>query len=197
MPESSGDTRRDRDSYLKPKSTVGVTTMGAHRLGRLASCRIDLITPNAVKNRAPTLSLEARMIAAIVVDPQSKEERSHQQAIDDGSGGQIEHGNVLPKRFTGLAQDVGEMLRERDDVYAVARSVPARWLEQYFLVEWPANREVFAAKWTDEEKSTIQQWKWWSLDELLDKDPSLFKPGWIPDLLGSVLHRQHLSHGSP
>ncbi len=36
---------------------------------------------------------------------------------------------------TGLAQDVGEMLRERDDVYAVARSVPARWLEQYFLVE--------------------------------------------------------------
>lgn len=39
---------------------------------------------------------------------------------------------------TGLIQDVDEMLRERDDVYAVARSVPARWLEKYFLVKWPA-----------------------------------------------------------
>ncbi|BBI51598.1 hypothetical protein HORIV_40190 [Vreelandella olivaria] len=74
---------------------------------------------------------------------------------------------------TGLIQDVDEMLRERDDVYAVARSVPARWLEKYFLVKWPANREVFAAKWTDEEKSTIQTWKWWSLDELLENEASL------------------------
>lgn len=97
---------------------------------------------------------------------------------------------------TGLIQDVDEMLTERDDVYAVARSVPARWLEQYFLVKWPANREVFAAKWTDEEKSTIQTWKWWSLDELLENEASLFKPDWIPDLLRSVLQRQYLSNDS-
>ncbi|WP_238401472.1 NUDIX domain-containing protein [Vreelandella alkaliphila] len=97
---------------------------------------------------------------------------------------------------TGLIQNVGEMIRERDDVYAVARSVPARWLEQYFLVEWPANRDVFAAEWTDEEKSTIQKWKWWSLDELLDNDPDLFKPKWLPDLLRSVLHKQRLSNES-
>ncbi|CAH1045017.1 NUDIX hydrolase [Halomonas sp. TD01] len=97
---------------------------------------------------------------------------------------------------TGLIQNVGEMIRERNDVYAVARSVPARWLEQYFLVEWPANRDVFAAEWTDEEKSTIQKWKWWSLDELLDNDPALFKPKWLPDLLRSVLHKQRLSNES-
>lgn len=97
---------------------------------------------------------------------------------------------------TGLMQDVGEMLKERDEVYAVARSVPARWLEQYFLVEWPAKKEVFAAKWTDEEKSTIQTWKWWSLDELLDNDPALYKPEWIPDLLHSVLHGKPLSNDS-
>jgi len=97
---------------------------------------------------------------------------------------------------TGLIQNVGEMIRERDDVYAVARSVPARWLEQYFLVEWPANRDVFAAEWTDEEKSTIQKWKWWSLDELLDNDPTLFKPEWLPDLLRSVLQKQRLSNAS-
>ena len=88
------------------------------------------------------------------------------------------------------------MLKERDEVYAVARSVPARWLEQYFLVEWPAKKEVFAAKWTDEEKSTIQTWKWWSLDELLDNDPALYKPEWIPDLLHSVLHGKPLSNDS-
>ncbi|MGM0824986.1 MAG: NUDIX hydrolase [Pseudomonadota bacterium] len=128
----------------------------------------------------------------------------HQSPFWATVGGELKPGESYAKAAkrelyeeTGLVQDVGEMLRDRDDVYAVARSVPARWLEQYFLVEWPANREVFAAKWSDEEKSTIQQWKWWSLDELRDKDPSLFKPRWIPDLLGSVLHRQYLSHGSP
>lgn len=97
---------------------------------------------------------------------------------------------------TGLRQEVGEMLRDRDEVYAVARSVPARWLERYFLVEWPASREVFAAKWTDEEKSTIQKWKWWSLDELLEKESALFKPEWIPELLRSVLHRKRLLNDS-
>lgn len=97
---------------------------------------------------------------------------------------------------TGLTQDVGEKLRDRDEVYAVARSVPARWLEQYFLVEWPASTEVFAAKWTDEEKSTIQQWKWWTLDELLDVDPFHVKPEWIPELLQAVLQRQRSPTGS-
>ena len=87
---------------------------------------------------------------------------------------------------TGLRQEVGEMLRERNEVYAVARSVPARWLEKYYLVEWPSDTNVFAAKWTDEEKSTIQRWKWWELDEMRTEESSRFKPEWLPELLQSV-----------
>ncbi len=97
---------------------------------------------------------------------------------------------------TGLRQEVGEMLRDRDEVYAVARSVPARWLEKYYLVEWPSGTNVFAAEWTDEEKSTIQQWKWWNLDEMREQEASQFKPEWLPDLLHSVLRRKHLTSGS-
>jgi len=36
---------------------------------------------------------------------------------------------------TGLTRPIGKLLKERDEVYAVARSTPARWLEKYFLVE--------------------------------------------------------------
>lgn len=97
---------------------------------------------------------------------------------------------------TGLKQGVGEVLRERDDVYAVARSKPARWLEKYFLVEWPSGREVFAAGWTEEEKDTIQQWKWWRLDEINEERTSQFKPAWIPDLLHSVIGRTRLTDDS-
>src|SRR5690606_40808011 len=39
---------------------------------------------------------------------------------------------------TGLILEIGPLLKERDAVYAVARSTPARWLEQYFLVRSPA-----------------------------------------------------------
>lgn len=81
--------------------------MGARRFGRLPPGRVDLITSDAVKNRAPALGLETRMVAAIVVNPQSEEKRGHQQAVDDGSGSQIEHGNALAKRISGSAQAMG------------------------------------------------------------------------------------------
>lgn len=88
---------------------------------------------------------------------------------------------------TGLTLRVGKLLKERDEVYAVARSTPARWLEKYFLVECPADTSVFAAEWTEEEQSTIQKWKWWSLNEMQDQAASLFKPEWLPELLGVLL----------
>lgn len=88
---------------------------------------------------------------------------------------------------TGLRLEIGALLKERDEVYAVARSVPARWLEQYFLVECPANTPVFAADWTEEEQSTIQQWQWWDLAQLQQAPPSLLKPEWLPELLQAVL----------
>lgn len=46
---------------------------------------------------------------------------------------------------TGLTRPIGKLLKERDEVYAVARSTPARWLEKYFLVECPANTSCRSA----------------------------------------------------
>jgi ADP-ribose pyrophosphatase YjhB (NUDIX family) len=88
---------------------------------------------------------------------------------------------------TGLIQEVGRFLRDREDVYAVARSEPAQWLEKYFLVNWPADKEVRAEKWSDEECSTIQKWKWWSLSEIMQEAQESFKPEWLPELFEKVL----------
>lgn len=88
---------------------------------------------------------------------------------------------------TGLDVAIGELLKERDAVYAVARSTPARWIEKYFSVRCPARSVVRDHDWTDEEKSTIQAWKWWTLDEMRRQPDSAFKPEWLPSLLESVL----------
>lgn len=88
---------------------------------------------------------------------------------------------------TGLDVAIGGMLKERDAVYPVARSTPARWLEKYFLVRCPAQSVVHDHGWTDEEKCTIQTWKWWRLDEMRGQPDSVFKPEWLPALLESVL----------
>lgn len=94
---------------------------------------------------------------------------------------------------TGLAVETGRLLKERDEIYAVARSVPARWLEKYYFIECPSDSEIFAAQWTDEEKSTIQRWKWWDLKELQAENPTTFKPEWLPDLLNAVLAEREQS----
>jgi len=54
-------------------------------------------------------------------------------------------------------------------------------------VECPPNTDIFAAEWTDEEKSTIQKWKWWDIAEIQNEDTAAFKPEWLPDLLSAVL----------
>ncbi|MAG67689.1 MULTISPECIES: NUDIX hydrolase [Pseudomonas] len=87
---------------------------------------------------------------------------------------------------TGLACAIGERVLEREDVFAVAMSVPAIWQEQYFLVQCTSDDEVFAASWTDEEKTTIQRWAWWSLDDMRSAE-AVFKPSILPDLLETVL----------
>ncbi|WP_081849900.1 NUDIX hydrolase [Marinobacterium lacunae] len=88
---------------------------------------------------------------------------------------------------TGLTDEIGPMLLKREDVFAVARSTPAIWQEEYYLVECNSNSEVFAAQWTDEEKYTIQQWKWWTLAEMKEEGIQSFKPDCIPSLLESIL----------
>jgi 8-oxo-dGTP diphosphatase len=90
------------------------------------------------------------------------------------------------KEETGFNVAVSQFLREREDVYAVARSDPARWIEQYFLVECYQSDEPSRAGWNDEEHATIQDWKWWSLPDMRS-EPELFIPKWLPDLLEACL----------
>lgn len=92
------------------------------------------------------------------------------------------------KEETGLNLEIGELLKERDEIYPVARSTPARWLEKYFLVNSPCNPDLSRDGWSDEEKSTIQNWKWWSIKDMLNESTNSFKPSWIPELLNSVLN---------
>ena len=89
---------------------------------------------------------------------------------------------------TGFRVAVGPLLREREDVYAVARSKPARWVEHYFLVECDRADTPNRANWTEEERTTIQDWKWWSLSEMREQ-PESFLPNWLGDLLESTLIR--------
>lgn len=88
---------------------------------------------------------------------------------------------------TGFRADLGPVVREHEDVFPIARSGPARWLERYFLVQCDSADEPNPKGWTDEERSTIQAWRWWSLTEMLNEGPSAFRPKFLPDLLQSVL----------
>lgn len=87
---------------------------------------------------------------------------------------------------TGLESDIGKLIFEREAVFAVASSDPAIWQEKYFLVECESTDEIFAASWTEEEKSTIQEWRWWSLENM-KQNKTLFKPLILPELLESSL----------
>lgn len=78
---------------------------------------------------------------------------------------------------------IGERLEKRDAVYAVARSTPARWLEEYFLVRSPNQPDIQRDGWTEEESATIRAWKWWRAEEMREQPASLFKPEWLPALL--------------
>ena len=90
------------------------------------------------------------------------------------------------KEETGLSLEVGEVLRERDTIYAVARSTSARWLEKYYLVNSPNDPVLSKEGWSTEERSTIQSWKWWTIEDMLIESSDLFKPSWISELLISV-----------
>ncbi|MFP1683804.1 NUDIX hydrolase [Alloalcanivorax sp. C16-1] len=88
---------------------------------------------------------------------------------------------------TGLREEIGPLVMEREAVFAVARSQPALWHERYYLVRCPEADRVFAADWTDEEKATIQRWKWWSLEAMRAEGPQAFKPENLADLLADII----------
>ena len=55
------------------------------------------------------------------------------------------------------------------------------------LVRCPEAARVFAADWTDEEKATIQKWKWWSLEAMRAQGRDAFKPENLADLLADII----------
>lgn len=86
---------------------------------------------------------------------------------------------------TGFDAEVGPPLRVRDEVYAVARGGPARWIEHYFLVRAP-EADPATGGWTEEERATIRAHRWWSVDEMRAAEEP-FLPPWLPDLLAEVV----------
>ncbi|MDB4778073.1 NUDIX domain-containing protein [bacterium] len=88
---------------------------------------------------------------------------------------------------TGFHAPIGRMIRERDAVYAVAQSAPARWLERYFVVHVVTESLPCTANWTDEEMATITAYRWWTPDELNETE-AMLKPVWIPDVFQDAIN---------
>jgi len=86
---------------------------------------------------------------------------------------------------TGFSAEIGPLLHTRDEVYAVARDTPARWMEQYFLVHATGDAPS-RDDWTDEERATIREHRWWSLDEMRATGET-FLPPELPALLAYAL----------
>ena len=91
---------------------------------------------------------------------------------------------------TGLQCEVGELLKEHEAVFAVARSLPAVWQEKYYLVRCDSGYQLDTSQWTDEEQSTIQKWHWWSLNEMRVQGKHCFKPEWLPELFEALINTQ-------
>ncbi|TQV88743.1 NUDIX hydrolase [Aliikangiella coralliicola] len=113
------------------------------------------------------------------------------------AGGELKEGETYREAAkrelyeeTGLRNNIGELLKENEDIFAVARSVPALWQEKYYLVNCSSDSKVFAAEWTDEEKTTIQKWKWWSLEAMKSEESQSFKPEWLPKLFDRIVERE-------
>jgi len=88
---------------------------------------------------------------------------------------------------TGFAATIGPLLRERDDIFAVADQPPAHWFEQYYLVRCENAETPDRTGWTDEERVTIRNWHWWSLEEMRAAPPDTFRPDWLPELLQELI----------
>jgi 8-oxo-dGTP diphosphatase len=97
---------------------------------------------------------------------------------------------------TGFHAPLGPVVRTRDEVFAVADEPPARWLEHYFVVRVARAAEPDPAGWTDEERRTIRQARWWPLAELRATGEPLL-PAWLPDVLAELLVNDPPGSGAP
>ena len=86
---------------------------------------------------------------------------------------------------TGFAAPVGRLVRTREAVFAAGDVPAARWREHYFVVRTEGG-EPSAARWTAEERRTIDATRWWSAGELrAAAEPVL--PEWLPDAHDALL----------
>jgi 8-oxo-dGTP diphosphatase len=143
--------------------------------------------------------LELRHSARLIIlDPDGRlllfrYQDEHKPAFWSTAGGELkakeEYRDAAQRELqeeTGFRFEVGPLLHEREDLYAVARSQPAHWIEHYFLVACDRAGTPSRANWTDEERTTIQEWKWWGLAEMRDQ-PNSFLPMCLPEILERAL----------
>ena len=147
--------------------------------------------PTRRSSRLVILNADGRLLLFKYLD-------EHQSAFWSTVGGELQEGEDFRaaatrelQEETGFNASIGPLLRTRGDVYAVARSGPSKWIEQYFLVELPGGSPD-PSTWTDEERSTIQEWRWWAAGEMRDTTTDRFLPDWLPDLFEDALRRPEL-----
>jgi hypothetical protein len=63
-------------------------------------------------------------------------------------------------------------------------------VERYYLVNSPNEPKFLKVGWSEEENSTIKNWKWLTLEDMLIEGVESFKPNWLPELLSAVLDRK-------
>jgi GrpB-like predicted nucleotidyltransferase (UPF0157 family)/ADP-ribose pyrophosphatase YjhB (NUDIX family) len=85
---------------------------------------------------------------------------------------------------TGFDAPVGPLVRTRDEVFAAGDVPTSRWREHYFVVR-VAGGAPDAARWTEEERRTIREARWWSPAELRGATEPVL-PAWLPDVHASL-----------
>lgn len=73
------------------KSRVLVTAFGTFAQFRARWRGVKCIAADTVKAPFASLQLEAAMIPAIVVKPQTEKNRSNEKAVQDSPGGELKH----------------------------------------------------------------------------------------------------------
>lgn len=95
---------------------------------------------------------------------------------------------------TGYTDAIGPLIRTRNEVFATADVATSRWLEHYFEVR-TSGGPIRTSRWTDEERTTIRESRWWTVDELRAITEKIL-PTWLADELAQLLIRSNESFAS-
>jgi hypothetical protein len=76
--------RRDARKRSELKTAIGLVAFGASPLLYFASQDVKMIAAEAAKRGATAFTFEAGMVSAVVVKPETEEERGDQKTINDG-----------------------------------------------------------------------------------------------------------------